>query len=103
MLSEIEENGQFAPIGESRMGIPQFLEKGVSARLERGDPSRRRVLEKTGDQIDGFQRRPCPKHLDEKKMKENPLGKQQVPLHENVFEAKDTHTERTYTKEEGKK
>jgi len=38
-----------------------------------------------------------------KKMKENPLGKQQVPLHEKVFEAKDTHTERTYTKEEGKK
>ena len=70
MLGEIEENRQFAPIRESRMGIPQFLEKGVSARLERGDPSRRRVLEKTGDQIDGFQRRPCPKHLDEKNERE---------------------------------
>lgn len=65
VLREVEQRRQLVPVGQTRVRLPQLVEERVGAGLQRADPRRRRVLQQTGDQLDGLRGRPRTEHLQQ--------------------------------------
>ena len=61
--AEVEEQGQVSAAGQAGAGLVQFVEEGVGAGLQRGQPGHRRVLQQARAQGDGLCGRAGLKHL----------------------------------------
>ena len=62
------EKGWKGSVGQSGVGIAQFIEEGVGARFERRETRSRRVVEQSADEIDGHGRRSIAKDLRENRI-----------------------------------
>ena len=62
-LVEVEEGREGPPGGQGGAGLPQLVEEGVGAALQRGDALVRRVLQQPAAQRDGVGRRARSEHL----------------------------------------
>lgn len=67
--AEVEEHGQLSPAWQPRVGLPQLVEEGVRAGLQRREARGRRVLQQARAKRDGFGRRARFEHLKSKKKK----------------------------------